>query len=299
MVEGSPSTVVATLGGQPQVLTFALDALLARNEIINQVIAVRLAAATPAMEQSVAALDAAFAGRRYQGKPCTLHWETLADASGPLGEIRTEAVAEAVWQSMNRVLGRLKAQGRRLNLVVTGGPRIIGLTAMSAATLLFDHQDRLWHLYTPRTLREEARGGRLLHADAWPGDPAGETASDVRLIQLPMAPWGAYFPALRELASASSSQLLAVQSRWMDAGEETRCAAVMQRLTPRQQEVLRAFAQGNSPQDVAEMLHITLKTVDAHKTVILSECRIAWGAPDDERLGYHDLRRRFEGYFRV
>lgn len=217
MVEGSPSTVVVTLGGQPQVLTFALDALLARNEIVNQVIAVRLAAATPVMEQSVAALDAAFAGRRYRGKPCTLHWETLADASGPLTEIRTEAAAEAVWQSMNRILGRLKFQGRRLNLVVTGGPRIIGLTAMSAATLLFDHQDRLWHLYTPRTLREEARGGRLLHADAWPGDPAGETASDVRLIQLPMAPWGAYFPALRELASASSSQLLAVQSRWMDA----------------------------------------------------------------------------------
>ena len=280
--------MIATLGGQPQVLTFALDDLLARGEGVDQVVAVHVASETPAMQQSLAVLAAAFDGGRYAGRPCPLRSVILRHDAAGLGEIVDEAAAEATWQMLHGLIGQLKAEGRRLHLVVTGGPRLIGLLAMSAATLLFDHQDRLWHLYTPRPLREAARGGALLHV----GPEAG-----VRLIQTPMAPWGAYFPALRLLASATSAQVLAAQARWMDEGEQARCRAVEARLTPKQAEVLRAFAAGLIPQEVAERLNVTLKTVDTHKTAVLDQCRIAWGVPDGERWTYHDLRRRFERYY--
>lgn len=296
MSSSTPLTLVATLGGQPQVLTFALDDLLARGEQVTQVVAVHAAAQTPAMQQSLARLAVAFAGGRYAGQPCGLRSVVILD--GPrafhsaslrdyVADISDEAAAEATWQTLHRLLGQLKAEGRRLHLVVTGGPRLIGLMAMSAATLLFDHQDRLWHLFTPRDLRAAASGGAILHV----GPEAG-----VRLIQVPMAPWGAYFPALRALASATSSQVVAAQARWMDEGERGRCRLVVQQLTPRQVEVLQAFAAGFSPQEVAERLSVTLKTVDSHKTAILEQCRIAWSVPEGQRLSYHDLRRWFERY---
>ncbi len=280
--------MIATLGGQPQVLTFALDDLLGRGEAVDEVVMVHVAPETPAMQQSLAVLAGAFANGRYAGQSCRLRSVVLGNSLVSLEDIADEAAAEATWQTLHGLLGRLKAEGRRLHLVVTGGPRLIGLMAMSAATLLFDHQDRLWHLYTPRPLRAAASGGAILHA----GPEAG-----VRLIQVPMAPWGAYFPALRLLASATSAQVLAAQARWMDEGERARCRAVEARLTGRQVEVLRAFAAGLSPQEVAEQLSVTLKTVDTHKTAILDECRVAWGLVDGERLTYHDLRRRFERYY--
>jgi CRISPR-associated protein Csx14 len=72
---------------------------------------------------------------------------------------------------------------------------------------------------------------------------------------------------------------------------------VVAALTPRQVEVLRAFACGGSPQDVAETLCVTLKTVDSHKTHILAECRAAWALPDDHWLDYHFLRERFAPFY--
>lgn len=276
------------MGGQPQVVTFALDDLLARGEQIEEVIAVHADAATPAMQGSLARLAEAFAGGCYGGRPCPLRTVAIEDAAQRLDDIADEAAAEATWQTVHRLLSRLKDEGRRLHLVVTGGPRLIGLMAMSAATLLFDHQDRLWHLFTPRPLREEARGGAILHV----GPDAG-----VRLIQVPMAPWGAYFPALRALASATSAQAVAARAQWMNTDQRRRCQAVVKRLTDRQVEVLRAFADGLSPQEVAERLGITLKTVDSHKSAILEECRAAWELPTEERLTYHFLRRQFAAYF--
>lgn len=269
-------------------LTFALDDLLSRGEQVDEVVAVHVAAETADMHQSLARLSAAFAGGRYAGRRCVLRSLVIQNGPQALADIDDETAADATWQAMHRLLGRLKADDRRLHLVVTGGPRLIGLMAMSAATLLFDHQDRLWHLYTPRPLREEARGGALLHV----GPETG-----VRLIQVPMAPWGAYFPALRLLASATSTQVLATQTRWMDESERARCRIVEGRLTGRQAEVLRAFAAGLGPQEVAERLSVTLKTVDTHKTVILAECRNAWGLAEDEWLTYHWLRDKFHRYF--
>jgi CRISPR-associated protein Csx14 len=74
---------------------------------------------------------------------------------------------------------------------------------------------------------------------------------------------------------------------------------VVQQLTPRQVEVLQAFAAGLSPQEVAERLSVTLKTVDSHKTAILDQCRIAWGVAEEERWTYRELRQRFERYYRA
>ena len=119
------------------------------------------------------------------------------------------------------------------------------------------------------------------------------------VLQVPLVPWGAYVPALRALAQASPMEIVAAQTRWLDSAERARCQSVVEQLTPRQTDVLRAFAAGLHPQEVAEALCVTVKTVHAHKTVILSECRNAWELPQDARLVYHFLREKFGRYFQA
>ncbi|MBN1484235.1 MAG: histidine kinase [Chloroflexia bacterium] len=278
------STVVATLGGQPQVVTFALDALLERGERIREVLVLHLAHDNPRYGRSLARLAAEFVEDHYAGRPIRFRPIPIRTGAERLQDIRSEVEVEAAWQAVHELVSNLKTQGRRLHLCIAGGRRLLALLAMSAAMLHFGHHDRMWHLYTPEAFTEEAKEKGLLHARPGAG---------VQLIQVPVVPWGAYFPLLRTLAQRPAGQVVAAQAGWLETTEQSRGREVIGRLTRRQREVLRAFAGGSSPQDIAEELCISLKTVDSHKTVILTECRNAWSIPEDAWLDYHFLRDKF------
>lgn len=283
------STLVATMAGGPQVVTFALDELLRRGEVIEEVIVVHLSPqADPQTGQAIVKLAAEFPDDCYAGRPCRLRFFPVRKDAQKLDDIRDDAAVNVAWSSVYGLIASLKAEGRRLHVCISGGRRILALVAMSAAMLHFDHDDRLWHMYTPSEFLERARDGRIMHARPEDG---------VRLLQVPVVPWGAYFPALRALAQATPPEVVAAQTRWLDSVERARCQAVIERLTPRQLETLRALAAGKSPQEAAEALCVTVKTIHAHKTVILQECRNAWELPPDARLDYHFLREKFGRYF--
>jgi CRISPR-associated protein Csx14 len=289
-MDGSRCALVSTMGGQAQVVTFALDILLARGEAVSQVVVLHLSPEDGRVQRALAQLGREFANDFYAhgGLPCRFRHVVVRDEAGPLLDIRDEGAAVATWQVVHGLISSLKSGGWRLHLCLAGGRRMMGLLAMSAAMLTFDHRDRLWHMYTPADFLERARDGAIMHARPEDG---------VRLIQVPIAPWGAYFPALRALAQATPEQAIAARTRWLDRAERARCRAVVGRLTPRQLDVLRAFAAGRNPQEVAESLGVSLKTVDSHKTVILGECRNAWEMPEDARLSYHFLRDKFGPFF--
>ena len=284
------TTLVATVAGGPQVVTFVLDELLGRGEVIHEVIVVHLSPrADPLTGQALARLMAEFPDDRYAGRPCRLRFFPIREGARKLDDVREDAAVNVAWAAIYELIASLKAQGRHLHVCITGGRRMLALLAMSAAMLHFDHDDRLWHMYTPAEFLERASDGAIMHARPEDG---------VRLLQVPLVPWGAYLPALRALAQASPMDVVAAQTRWLDSAERARCRAVVERLTPRQAEVLRAFAAGQGPQEVAEMLCVTVKTVHAHKTIILGECRNAWELPEGARLDYHFLREKFGRYFR-
>ena len=119
----------------------------------------------------------------------------------------------------------------------------------------------------------------------------------VQLIEVPLAPLGAYFPGLRPLLNASPAEVIATAPTGWTRSSKAAAGPFLERLSERQSDVLRAFAEGLAPAPVADRLTITLKTVDAHKTAILAECRVAWNLPEDERLSYHWLREKFGRYF--
>ncbi len=280
-------TLVATMAGGPQIVTFALDDLLRRGEAIHEVVVVHLSPqADPLTGRALERLSAEFVGDRYAGRVCRLRFFPLRRGWQKLDDIRDEAAANAAWSAIYELVTTLKREGRRLHVCIAGGRRMLALLVTSAAMLHFDHHDRLWHMYTPADFLERARDGAIMHARPEDG---------VRLIQVPMVPWGAYFPALRALAR-TPAQAVAAHTRWLDEVERGRCQAVWQQLTARQREVLQALAAGQSPQEVAETLCITLATVNSHKTAILAECRNAWALAEDTWLSYHFLREKFGPY---
>jgi CRISPR-associated protein Csx14 len=279
-------TLVVTMGGQAQVVTFALDWLLAQGESIREVVVVHLSPGDARTSRALSQVAAEFSGDRYRGEPCRLRLVPIRRGSDRLADIRDEADADATWQTVYHLLASLKAQGHALHLCIAGGRRIMGLLTLSAAMLLCGHHDRVWHMYTPATFLERVQEGAIMHARPEDG---------VRLIQVPMVPWGAYFPALRDLAQPPA-QVIAAQTAWLDESERAACRTVLDHLTERQREVLHLLAAGHSPQAVAERLNISLTTVNSHKTAILAECRLAWNLPEDVWLSYHFLREKFAGW---
>jgi CRISPR-associated protein Csx14 len=281
-VEGSAALI--TMGGQAQVVTFALDALLDLGEEIATVLVLHLSSEDPRVQTALAQLSAKFAGERYQGRAVVFRHLALRAGEKPLPAIRDAQDAEAVWTMARDLLTELKSTGQKLHLCIAGGPRILALTLTTAAMLQCDHRDCLWHLYTPREYLE------VLERASETDSPILRAPQEwgVCLVPVPMVPWGAYFPALRMLSRPS-----APYSSPPDPVDAARCAAVWKRLTDRQRDVLRVLADGLHPQEAAERLCITLKTLDSHKTEILAECRVAWALSGDERLTYHFLREKF------
>lgn len=282
------TTFVAILGGQPQVVTFALDELLARGVEITQLLLIHFASDTPRLQTALHKVATEVGGSRYETHPLRLTFFPVATDTDSLADIHDEADAHTAWEAISQLIISLKEAHHTLHICISGGRRILGLMTMSAAMLHFGHQDRLWHMYTPDEWIERSRDGFLMHL------PPGTGFS---LIQVPMMPWGSYFPVLRQLTRPLSGDgdVLAGPRQLLDEVENRRCTAVIAKLTDRQKDVLFAFAAGLNPQQVADKLFITIKTVDSHKTVILAECRNGWNLPEAEWLDYRFIADKFEG----
>lgn len=275
------TVLIATLGGQPQVVTFALDLLLERGEEIDEVAVVHLGKAR--YLQALRRLGEAFPGDRYGDRRCHLRPVPIFDGRRVLVDIRGNRDASVVWRTMHELIRNAKEAGAQVHLLLSGGRRMMALLAVSAAMLQLEPGDHVWHIYTPDEVQARARGGALLHAPN----------AGITLMEAPIAPLGSYFPAIRALASLTPEDVLQTQTRWLDDAGKGRCQEVWRRLTARQKEVLRAFAQGMTREDVAERLALSVRTVDSHKSHILDECRVAWGLEEDARLDYHFLYRKF------
>jgi CRISPR-associated protein Csx14 len=134
-------TLVTTMGGQAQVVTFALDWFLAQGEPVREVIVLHLSPEDTRVSGALAQLAAEFPNDHYAhtGQPLRFRHVPVCDGRGPLLDIRDEAAAEATWQTVYRLVADLKRDGHTLHLCIAGGRRIMGLMAASAAMMHFGH----------------------------------------------------------------------------------------------------------------------------------------------------------------
>lgn len=177
-----PETIlIVTLGAEPQVVTLALDALLASHEPISRVIVLHTAADRPPIDTSLRILQAEFADYNNHGAGVLFIPHLLAGSTGPLTDIVTPAEIEAAFQNFYMLLRQYKHAGCRIHLCIAGGRKTMALFAMAAAQIWFDTGDRVWHLTSAPELLQR----RQLHA---------ARPEDVTLIPVPVAHWGRMTP---------------------------------------------------------------------------------------------------------
>jgi CRISPR-associated protein Csx14 len=293
-------TLLATVGGQPQVVTFTLDLLLQQNIPISEVHVVHPATShDPRMERSLQLLKNEFPDDRYSNGQIIHFYNHVLHHDGlPLEEITDEASADDVLNTMHSLILNLKERHCIVHFSISGGRRLMPLLSLSAAILSFEHEDRMWHIYTPPPVLKRAKDGALMHV--LPED-------DVRLIPVPLARLSA--DVRSQLAAVhshspetdppSARDIIRAQEEMAEAEEWEHCDHVIRQLTHRQFEVLQAFAHGLHPSAVAAQLSISAPTVSTHTTVLLSLCREAWSIKARERLDYRFLQLKFGRHLRT
>lgn len=278
--------LVATLGGQPQIVTFTLDLLLQAGFSISDVIVLHPRASQPRLQHSLNCLSKEFPGDYYTvaGRTIHLHSHVLELDGKPIDDIVSDAHADGTLNTIHQLISTLKRQGNHIHLSVSGGRRLMSLLAISVASINFDRNDHIWHLYTPDAIRKQVGEGQVMHL---PPDV------EARLIKGQFLSLGPY------IYNASLSFRTAQEERrqQMEAHEHALCSQVMAHASPAQLRVLQAFAKGLRPQQVARELYLAPVTVNTHKTALLGLCHNAWNIPNDERLDYHFLRAKFAAYY--
>ena len=282
-------TLLATLGGQPQVVTFTLDLLLQRHIPIREVIVVH-PASQPKLQHSIACLNAEFPGDRYKVDGRTIHFRrhVLRDYDRPIDDIVDERTADGALNTMDELIRGLKLRQCTVHFSITGGRRLMSFLSVSAALLNFEPADRLWHLYTPEAVAQRVKDGAIMHVQPEDG---------VQLIEVPFARLAQ--PILSHLLSSGhpgARTVIQSQNEQWEAEERAKCKQVVDKASPSQRRVLRAYAQGLHPQKVAIQLCISPSTVSSHNNVLLRSCRNVWDIPEKERLDYRFLQTKFAHY---
>ncbi|RRR68659.1 MAG: histidine kinase [Candidatus Viridilinea halotolerans] len=275
---------IATLGAQPQVVTLALDRLLARGEPIDEVLVVHLSLDEPCYRTALARVAQAFANEQYAGRH--IRYRPLAIRAGSLAHaaLRSEGAVQHALDTLQVLLRQLKEANVRIHLCVAGGHSLLGMLALTAAMLYFDHSDAIWHLASSAEVCRQSAAGAQMHLPL---------TADVQLVRIPLEPWGHLFPLLRTPPNASCASSTVQRRANHDAQNGTRCAHVLARLTERQREVLAALVAGLTIQEISAQLCIVISTVHAHKKQIFAECAIAWELDATTRADAHWLRETF------
>lgn len=179
-------TLIATLGSEPQVVTITLDRLRADGFAIDQVVVIYTAAAV--VQSAMARVAGEFDGAVYPN--VTLKTVPIVDARGVIVDFRDDADMRALLTTLYREVRDAKRARRTVHLCVSGGRKVMGIAGMTIAQLLFDAQDRVWHLMSEGW---EPGGAKRMHV---------QPSDQVWLVPVPVLRWtdsAAMLAALGEL----------------------------------------------------------------------------------------------------
>jgi len=136
----TPQVLIATLGSEPQVVTLVLDLLRAKGYSIAEVLIVHTAgrAVQPALKRLADEFAASGA--------CPSRLIPVENDNWPIADVLTEADTAAVLRTLYRTVLAQKRAGNVVHLSIAGGRKPMAVYGMVVAQLLFDEDDRVWHL---------------------------------------------------------------------------------------------------------------------------------------------------------
>ncbi len=276
-----PQILIATLGTEPQVVTLALDLLQHKGYAIHEVIVVHTVSTI--IQPALARLREEFA--RPNALPCKLL--PIAGSAGPVADTVTETDVSALLRTLYQVVLAQKRADYLVHLSIAGGRKTMAVYGMVVAQLLFDDDDRLWHLLSQNW---QPGDERIMHVR--PGDP-------VTLVPIPVLRWSSISPVATELALREDPwDALQAQRQMRRTEDRRRKREFVERwLTPAEHEVVRLASQGLDNATIAERLGKAEKTVANQLTGIYDKLHEWRGYRTDVPVSRAVLVATFATYF--
>ncbi|MGQ9681035.1 MAG: CRISPR-associated ring nuclease [Anaerolineae bacterium] len=261
------ASLIATLGSEPQVVTIVLDRLLAQGQPIDQALVVHTGA--PAVLAALRAVQAEFDAHAYAG--IGLQAVPVQGLQGPVEDLHTEEDMWALLRTLYSLLRSVKRAGRTAHLCISGGRKAMGIAGMVSAQLLFDGEDRAWHLISEGWA---PGGARRLHLP--PDEP-------VWLVPVPVLRWTSSSAMLAALANLEEpADAIALQQRFVQQEQRDRERAFFRtRLTPAERTVVALACRGLDNAAIAAQLHKSPRTVANQLTAIYAKLHEWLGFPPD------------------
>jgi len=246
----APAAFIATLGLVPQIVTRALDRLrplepMLRHAVIIHTAEYRPHPLWPTLADFRAYLEATYA-------PLTIELAPIARRDQPvMRDVESPAHAEIAFQVIYNATRELKRAGYRLHCLIAGGRKSIIIYSVLSAQLLFDAQDKLWHIFSEDEYNREL--GLRPHV------PDHVT----QLAEIPVLYVSRLAPMIRELILHSDDPTRAV--RIFEEQEDVEKLAYLQRFynecDPLDQQILLLRYREYTNAVVARRVHLSESAV--------------------------------------
>lgn len=263
------TTLIATLGSEAQVVTLTIDLLRQQQRHVTQVMVLHTATNSPPIAEAVQRL----ADELGKEGALKVSFRSLCDADGaPLHDVDSpdagKAICRAVYSAIREVKLRVvEGVPGVIDLCLAGGRKTMSVYAMIAAQLLFEGDDRVWHLFSAGDLLREKR----MH---WrPGDEAA-------LVALPLLRYADVAPALFSLMD--NADPFAALSQAETQTRVTRAAQArefwQQCLSPAEKSCAALLlCDGLADKQMAERLNKSRKTVETQLKSVYDKAEAFFG----------------------
>ncbi|GAB4532367.1 MAG: hypothetical protein Kow0063_12830 [Anaerolineae bacterium] len=255
--------LIATLGVSPQIVTISLDLLQARGCHIHEVVSVYTD--DEKVREALARLDEEL--KRMGG--VRHHPLLITGDAGAVRDFWTEADATALLQTLYREVKARKQAGNRLHLLIAGGRRVMSAYGLVVAQLLFDEEDRAWHLFS-----DFWQPGGDIKMHAGPGDRA-------LLVPVPVLRWTPTASLTADLVLSDDPwQVIHRQQELQQRERDLHVGAFLRSLTRAQREVAYLLAEGLDNRTIAARRGAALNTVTKQVSAIYAQWRVFFGLPE-------------------
>ena len=151
----TPAAFVTTLCTEPQVVTIALQILVAQGISSECGIIVHTSENTPAILGSLANLEQAFLEPPFSGVKLEL---LILCANGlPFAAIITEHPRRATFRDLFVLVKRLKRESHQIHFSVAGGRNVKPIYGLAVAQVLLESNDILYYVFSADSVAEERR----------------------------------------------------------------------------------------------------------------------------------------------
>jgi DNA-binding CsgD family transcriptional regulator len=197
----------------------------------------------------------------------------LGENGTPLADITSPEEVQEAFREIYSQVRAAKLNDKKVHMLIAGGRRTLTVASMATAQMLFDDEDRLWHMASHPDLENSGS----LHA---------QKGQWCRLIPIPVIPWGRLSPVFDVLqtvedpfAAAQKLSDLRLHDQWDQAR-----IFILTRLSAAEKNVVELLVRdGLSQNDIAESLTLSPRTVEQHLRSAYHKAREHWDLENDVR----------------